>query len=202
MARRHTSRIPGSDLSRTTPERAVSVAQLLHHECSLLLELYRKKESFTADVTATDGRLVSVPPASSQLDPKDKLWRLHSALLQCRSLLERAVTKEEEELGGGKKGEYETQRKMVKERLSLLIANTGELLKAVDGTAVPTPNLEGLELEGPTVLFEIKLWVYRIFKEVEYWSKTAITTLQDLPTVKAKGRANTARVRSTRSARR
>lgn len=93
-----------------------------------------------------DGRLVSVPPPSSQLDTRDKLWRLHSALLQCRSLLERAIAKEEEELGVGKMGDYETYRKMVKDRLSLLLFSTGELLKAVDGTAVLTPSLEGLEV--------------------------------------------------------
>ncbi|XP_070782188.1 ciliary neurotrophic factor [Enoplosus armatus] len=202
MAARRTRGMTGSDLSRTAAARATAIAEQLHHECSILLELYRKRESFTADVTVADGRLVSVPPPSSQLDTRDKLWRLHSALLQCRSLLERAVAKEEEELGGGKKGEYETQRKMVKDRLSLLLLNTGELLKAADGTAVLTPSLEGLELDGPAILFELKLWVYRIFKEVDYWTKTAVTTLQALPSVIAKERARTTRVRSTRSARR
>ncbi|KAG7241272.1 hypothetical protein INR49_025790 [Caranx melampygus] len=162
----------------------------------------RKKESFTADITVADGRLVSVPPPSSQLDTRDKLWRLHSALLQCRSLLERAIAREEEELGGGKKGDYETQRKMVKERLSLLLINTGELLKAADGTAVQTPNLDGLELNGPTVLFDLKIWVYRIFREVDYWAKTTITTIQSLPSVIVKEQVRSTRARSTRSARR
>ncbi|GAA6214716.1 uncharacterized protein LOC108896549 [Lates japonicus] len=203
MADRRTRGMTGSDLSRTTAARATAIAEQLRYECSILLELYRTKESFTAEVTVADGRLVSVPPPSSQLDTRDKLWRLHSALLQCRSLLERAIAKEEEELGGGMKGEYEAQRRMVKERLSLLLINTGELLKAVDGTVVLTPDLEGLELDGPTILFELKLWVYRIFKEVDYWTKTAITTLQGLPTVIAKERAGTTRrARSTRSARR
>lgn len=112
---------------------------------SLCLLLKKKKESFTADVTVTDGQLVSVPPASSQLDAGDKLWRLHFALLQCRSLLDRAITKENEELGGGNEGEYGTQRMMVKERLSHLLNGTGELLKAAR-KAVPTPNMEGLEV--------------------------------------------------------
>lgn len=197
MAERRTRRGTGSDLSRTTAARAAAIAEQLHHECSILLELYRKKESFPADVA--DGRLVSVPPPSSQLDPRDQLWRLHSALLQCHSLLERAIAKEDEELGSGKKGEYENQKKMVKERLSLLLINTAELLKAADGPAIPTPSLEGLELDGPTILFELKLWVYRIFKEVDYWTKTSITTLKDLPTVIVKERARTTRARrSTR----
>lgn len=93
-----------------------------------------------------EGRLVSVPPPSSQLDDRDKLWRIHSALLQCQNLLERATAKEEEELGGGRTGEYENQRKMVKERLSLLILSTGELMKAADGASILTPSLEGLEV--------------------------------------------------------
>ncbi len=117
-----------------------------HLHCFLSVLLQRKRESFTADNSVADGRLVSIPPPSSQLDTRDKLWCLHSALLQCRSLLERAIAKEEEELGNGNKAEYETQRKLVKDRLSLLLINTGELLKAVDGTAVLTPSVEGLEV--------------------------------------------------------
>lgn len=202
MAARRTRGMTGSDLSRSSVARATAIAEQLRYECSILLELYRKKESFTADVTVTDSRLVSVPPPSSQLDTRDKLWRLHSALLQCRSLLERAITKEEEELGGGKEEDYETQRMMVKDRLSLLVVNTGELLKTADGTAVLTPSSDGLELDGPAILFELKLWVYRIFREVDYWTKTAITTLQALPSVTDKERVRTTRVRSTRSARR
>lgn len=202
MADMRTRGMNGSDVSRNTAARAAAIAEQLHHECTILLELYRKKESFSTDVTVADSRLVSVPPPSSQLDARDKLWRLHSALQQCRSLLERAAAKEEEELGGQVKGEYENQRKTVKDRLSLLLVNTGELLKAADGTAVLTPSIEGLELDGPTVLFEVKLWVYRIYKEVDYWTKTTISTLQALPSVIARERVRTTRVRSTRSTRR
>ncbi|XP_068583375.1 ciliary neurotrophic factor-like isoform X1 [Cebidichthys violaceus] len=201
MAARWTRGVTGSDLSRTTVARATAIAEQLRYECSILLELYTKKESFTADVA--DGRLVSVPPPSSQLDNRDKLWRLHSALLQCRSLLESAIAREEMELGGGEKGDYETQRNMVRNSLSFLLITTGELLKAADGASVPPPCVEGLESGGSTGLFELKRWVYRIFKEVDYWTKTAITTLQALPSViVAKERARTTRVRSMRSARR
>lgn len=194
-------RTRGSERSRTTAARATAIAEQLHHECSILLELFREKESFTPDVTVADGRLVSVPPPSSQLDNRDKLWRLHSALFQCRSLLERAIAREEEELGGAKKGDYETQRKMVNERLSLLLINTGELLKAADGTAVLTPNLDGLELDGPSLLFDLKLWVYRIFREVDYWAKTASSVLQSPSSVIVKEQVRTTRARSTRSTR-
>uniref|UniRef100_A0A669BYL5 Ciliary neurotrophic factor n=1 Tax=Oreochromis niloticus TaxID=8128 RepID=A0A669BYL5_ORENI len=164
----------------------------------------RKKENFTEDVA--DRRMVSVPPPSSQLDTRDKLWRIHSALLQCQKLLEKAVAKEEEELGGGKKGEYENKRKLVKERLPLLILSTGELLKAAEGTTSLTPSVEGLEvgpdLNVPTNLFDLKLWVYRVYKEVNYWSKTATNTLKDLPSVIVKERARTTRARNRRSTRR
>ncbi|KAM7419245.1 hypothetical protein PAMA_016383 [Pampus argenteus] len=146
MADRKTRRMTGSDLSKTTATRTAAIAEQLHHECSTLLELYTKKETFSPDVTVADGRLVSVPPPSSQLDTKDNLWRLHSALLQCRSLLESAIAKEEVELGTGRKGEYENQRKMVKDRLSLLLINVGELLKAVDGPAVLMPSSDRLEV--------------------------------------------------------
>lgn len=59
-------------------------------------------------------------------------------------LMERVIAKEDEELGGDKEAEYETQRKMVKDRLSLLLINTGELLKAIDGSAAVTLGKEGL----------------------------------------------------------
>lgn len=93
-----------------------------------------------------DVRLVSVVPPSSQLDSRDKLWRLHSALLQCRTLLERAATKEDEELGANEEGRYEKQREVVKHRLSLLLINTAELLKAADGAAVLAPDLDDFEV--------------------------------------------------------
>lgn len=107
--------------------------------------LKRKREPFTSDVPAADSGLVSIPPSSSQLDSRDTLWRLHSALLQCYMFLERAIAKEIEELGDGRMGEYETQRQMVKDRLSLLIINTRELLRAADGS-VQTSSVDELEV--------------------------------------------------------
>lgn len=200
--RRSTRRLTGSEPSRTTGARAAAIAEQLRHECSILLELYKKKESFTPDILVADGRLVSVPPPSSQLDARDKLWCVHSALLQCHILMERAIAKEEAELGGGKRADYETQRKMVKDRLSLLLINTGELLRAVDGTAaLQTPSVDGLELNSPTALFELKVWVYRIFREVDYWTRTAVSVLQALPSASTKERVMTTRVRSVRSTR-
>lgn len=183
----------------TTVARATAIAEQLRLECSILLELYTNKESIAADVA--EGRLVPVLLPSFQLDARIALWRLHSALLQCRGLLENAIAREEEELGGGQKGDYETQREMVGDRLSFLLNVIEELLKAAGGsTTTPTP---GLESGGSTGLFELKLWVYRIFKEVDYWAKTAITTLQALPPTITKEHATRATpVWSLRSARR
>ena len=65
-------------------------------------------------------------------------------------MLDRAISREEAELAGGEKGEYEAQRKTVKERLTLLLSSTGELLKAADGTAALTPDTVGIEV-GATV---------------------------------------------------
>uniref|UniRef100_A0A672FRP6 Ciliary neurotrophic factor n=1 Tax=Salarias fasciatus TaxID=181472 RepID=A0A672FRP6_SALFA len=194
MDGRRTRRTTGGEMDRGT---AARVAELLLHECSILLELYRKKEAFTAGLA--DQRLVSVPLPSSQTDAKDKLWCLHSALLQCLSLLERAIIKEEEELGGGVTGEYEKQRKLVKDRLEFLIRSIGELLRATDGGAVLTPSAE---LNSPTTVFELKVWVYQIFREVDYWTRTTVATLKDLPTVIAKREARTTRAaRSIRNTR-
>ncbi|KAM9769927.1 ciliary neurotrophic factor isoform 1-T2 [Menidia menidia] len=200
MSARRTRSTNRSELGRTAAARSADIAAQLHHECSILLDLYRKREGFPPDVA--DGRLVSVPPPSSQLDTRDKLWRLHSALLQCRTLLERAIAKEEEELGGGTKGEYENMRKTVKDRLSYLLISTGELLRATDGSSILTPSFEGPELDGPTVVFELKVWVYRIFEEVDHWTEAAIGILQELLSGVSKERTRSARIRSLRSSRR
>ncbi|XP_037830795.1 ciliary neurotrophic factor isoform X2 [Kryptolebias marmoratus] len=162
-----------------TRTRAAAVAALLQEECSNLLALYREKEDFPVDVAEV--RLVPVAPPSSQLDTRDKLLHLHSALLQCHTLLERAITKEDEMLGGGEKGKYEKQREMVKNRLSHLIISTGELLKAADGSPILIPHSDDPEPRSPTVLFKLKLWIYQIYKEVDHWTKAVIATLKELP---------------------
>ncbi|XP_038131582.1 ciliary neurotrophic factor [Cyprinodon tularosa] len=168
----------GADLGRNMASRAADIAALLRHECSLLVELYRNKENFPSDVAGVP--LVSIPSPSSHLDPGDKLWHLHSALEQCCSLMERAIVREKEEFDGGEMGEYEKRRKMVKDRLSRLVIVTRDLLKATDGPSIVTTSLDASQLDGPTALFELKLWVYGIFMEVEHWSNTAIQIFQDL----------------------
>ncbi|CAL8352225.1 unnamed protein product [Boreogadus saida] len=182
MAGRRMRVTEGETPSRTAA-RAAAIADQMHRECGLLLELYRKKESLGTDLVLSDLLLVSVPPASSQLEVQDQLWRIHSALGQCRSLLERAIVREEQAVGvtAVGKAEYQKQRKTVKDRLALLLASTRELLKAFGGTAGLTTTTNNCqEPDGSTELFEVKMWIYRIYRELEYWSKAAITLLQAL----------------------
>lgn len=169
---------------------AASIAELLCKECSILLELYRKKESFLPEITVPDNRLVSVETPSS---PLDRWGKLCSALLQCHRLMDRAGSKEEDKLGTGKKGEYENQRDRVKDRLLLLT----KLLKSTGGSAALTTVKQ--EVDCPTSLFELKLWVYRVFKEVDYWARL---TFQALSAEKSKEPVRAMRARSKRSARR
>lgn len=180
----------------TTLSSALSIAEQLQHECSMLLELFRKKESFSSEIAVADSRMVSVQLSSALLDSQDKLWCLYSALVQCRALMDKAISKEEEELSNGQTGEYEKQRKVVKDRMSFLIARTGEMVTSQDSSALITSTV-GSEVECPTVLFEFKLWVYRVYKELDYWVKMAISTLQALH----KESAGSRRVRTTRSRR-
>lgn len=56
------------------------------------------------------------------------------------------------------------------------------------------------QLDTPSSLFDLKLWVYGIFKEVDFWTKMTITTLQALPTLIPKERGRTTRARSMRHA--
>ncbi|CAL8328426.1 unnamed protein product [Merluccius merluccius] len=158
----------------------VSSAVYLQPSC---LPRQRKKESIAAEAVPPDALLVSVPPASSQLEVRDQLWRVHSALGQCRCLLERAIAREEREVGGaGGRADYQKQRKTVKDRLALLLTCTRDLLQATGGTAGLTPAADCVEPDGSAVLFEVKMWIYRIFLELDYWSRTAVSTLQALPT--------------------
>ncbi|XP_077575130.1 ciliary neurotrophic factor [Stigmatopora nigra] len=183
---------------RTTLTKAVAIAELLHRESSNLLELYKKRETFIANVISGDSRLVSVPPPSSQLDTRDKLWCLQTAFLQCERLMERAIAKEDEALGI-ETGEYKILRKMVSDRISYLVGTIGDVIKAMDGPALVTPSFnDSLEPDNLTV-FEMKLWVFRVFLEVDHWAKTAEAVLQALPKERVKP---TPRLRSTRRSRR
>ncbi|XP_056441993.1 ciliary neurotrophic factor [Gadus chalcogrammus] len=198
MAGRRRRATEGETTSRAAA-RAAAIADQLHSECGLLLELYRKKESLGPDLVLSDLLLVSVLPASSQLEVQDQLGRIISALDQCHCLLERAIAREEQAVGVTVvgKAEYQKQRKTVKDRLALLLASTRGVLKRSSGTAALTTTTNCQEPDGSTVLFEVKMWIYRIYRELEYWSKATITLLQ-APAGPASVRMSTRRRRNMR----
>ncbi|XP_010901627.1 uncharacterized protein LOC105029796 [Esox lucius] len=170
----------GSELSRYA--RAAAIAEELHHECSVLLELYRKKEEFPEDLAFSEERLVTVPPSSSQLSVYDRVWRLYSALLQCRTLLE-GVVRREEVLGDGEvEAQYEGQKKTVTDRLGYLLEITRRLLVDGDGNAALTPGPENPELSDPKNggLFVLKRGIYRVYSELEHWALAASKSLRAL----------------------
>ncbi|XP_064782184.1 uncharacterized protein LOC135506754 [Oncorhynchus masou masou] len=180
MSGTRTRRGTVSEQSRTA--RAAAVAEQLHHECTLLLELYRKKETFAEELTSGGDRLVTVPPLSSQLSPNDMLWRLYSALQQCRNLLEHAIGREERVGNDRNRTEYESQKKTVRDRLGHLLESTRLLLADGAGTAAFTPDPNNTEIDGPVngSPFALKLWIYRIFNELEHWTLAASKTLKAL----------------------
>ncbi|KAL1023552.1 hypothetical protein UPYG_G00042300 [Umbra pygmaea] len=189
-----------SELSRTA--RAAAIAEDLHHECTTLLELYRKKEAFSKDHTVSEERLVTVTSLSSQLSANDRVWRLYSALQQCRRLLEGVIGQEEVLGTGADEVVYESQKITVRERLNHLIDSTRRLLVDGDGTASLTPDpdnsekLDGAKSSSP---FALKLWIYRVYHELEHWTLIATKTLQalnnstDAPKERGKQRRNRGR---------
>ncbi|CAL1601404.1 unnamed protein product [Knipowitschia caucasica] len=168
----------------TLKSNAVSIAEQLHYECTILLELFRKKESFSSSLTGADVRLVPVQQSS---DNEGRLWGLYSALVLCQALMDKAMSKEEEELGSGEMGEYEKQRRIVYERLKYLIATIWNLLETKLCSSV------GTEVECPTLLFELKLWIYSVFKEIHFWAEMAGSILLQLESAKGPSRSRTGR---------
>ncbi|KAI4808764.1 hypothetical protein KUCAC02_000810 [Chaenocephalus aceratus] len=78
------STLPGP----TQTGRAVSIARLLHHECGLLLQLYKEKESFLSSYSPDGGRMVSPSPVpQEEASGEQRVERLHAALRQCLGLL-------------------------------------------------------------------------------------------------------------------
>lgn len=65
-----------------------------------------------------------------------------------------------------------------------------------------SPPVLVVQSNSPAAVFELKLWLYRIFMEVDYWTRMAVSILQALPSAtSSKERVMTTRVRSLRSTR-
>lgn len=100
---------------------------------------------------------MTVPLLSSQLSPNDRLWRLYSALQQCRNLLERAIGLEEGVGNDGDRVQYESQKKTVRDRLGHLLASTRLLLEDGAGTAAFTPDPNNTEVQNYWCMVKLPL---------------------------------------------
>ncbi|XP_070849246.1 uncharacterized protein [Chaetodon trifascialis] len=167
--------VPG----RAQTGRAVALARLLHHECSVLLQLY-EKETFLSDHTPDGGRIVSLSPESEGPSTEQQVLLLHSALRQCLGLLHCVILKEEEEWGE-LEGDYETMRKNVRLRLEHLLHSTKDLTE--DATLEVTPDHQcNEETDGAGGVFGLKMWTYRVLLELIHWADHAAQTLHVLYT--------------------
>uniref|UniRef100_A0A3Q1B3R7 Uncharacterized protein n=1 Tax=Amphiprion ocellaris TaxID=80972 RepID=A0A3Q1B3R7_AMPOC len=169
---------PVSGQSRTG--RAVSLARLLHRECTRLLQLYKEKETFLSDHTPEGGRIVSLSPDSEASSAEEQVQCLHSALRQCLGLLHCVILKEEEEWGR-LEGDYETMKKNVRTRLEHLLLTTKDLVETEETTLEVTPDHQcNEEVDGTGGLFGLKMWTYRVLLELIHWADHAAQTLHVL----------------------
>lgn len=169
---------PVSGQSRTG--RAVSLARLLHRECTRLLQLYKEKETFLSDHTPEGGRIVSLSPDSQASSAEEQVQCLHSALRQCLGLLHCVILKEEEEWGT-LEGDYETMKKNVRTRLEHLLHTTKDLVETKETTLEVTPDHQcNEEVDGTGGLFGLKMWTYRVLLELIHWADHAAQTLHVL----------------------
>lgn len=179
---RHTTRDEpeqaGSGAART--DRAVALARLLHHESTLLLQLYKEKESFTEDFSPGGGRIVSLSTASEEASTVEQVLLLHSALRKCLGLIHCVIKKEEEEWGE-LEGEYESMRKNVHQRLEYLLYTTKALMETEETILEVTPDHQCTEeVDGPAGVFALKMWIYRVLLELVHWADHAALTLHKL----------------------
>uniref|UniRef100_A0A3B4ZND6 Uncharacterized protein n=1 Tax=Stegastes partitus TaxID=144197 RepID=A0A3B4ZND6_9TELE len=160
--------------------RAVSLARLLHRECTHLLQLYKEKETFLSDHTPEEGRIVSLSHNLETPNAEEQVQLLHSALRQCLGLLHCVILKEEENWGG-LEGNYETMRKNVRTRLEHLLHSTKELVETKEVTLEVTPDHHcNEEIDGVGGLFALKMWTYRVLLELIHWADLATQTLHVL----------------------
>ncbi|CAN9509557.1 unnamed protein product [Ophioblennius macclurei] len=161
---------------------AVALARLLHKECSRLLQLYKERETFLADHTPAEGRMVSLSADQDELSAEEQVQRLHSALRRCLGLLHCAILKEEEEWGE-LEGDYSDMRKTVRFRLEYLLRTTKALVETEDVTLEVTPDHqcnEETDGGGGGGAFGLKLWTFRVLLELIHWADHAAQTLHVL----------------------
>uniref|UniRef100_A0A3P8UU05 Uncharacterized protein n=1 Tax=Cynoglossus semilaevis TaxID=244447 RepID=A0A3P8UU05_CYNSE len=164
---------PVDERSRTG--RAVSLARLLHLECTNLLQLYKERETFLLDHTPGGERIVTLSPDSEEPSTEEKVHLLHLALRQCLGLLHCVIQKEQEEWGE-LEADYETLKQSVCVRLQHLLHTTKDLLQS--WTVEVTPDHQCTEeTDGPGGAFGLKMWTYRVLLELIHWAGHATQTL-------------------------
>ncbi|KAF5902214.1 ciliary neurotrophic factor-like, partial [Clarias magur] len=127
---------------RSDTARAVALAHLLHKECTNLLDLYKERESFLSHHVPEGERLLIFDLCADTPSSAQRVGHAHSALSRCLEMLECLIAREVEELGEDFKGEYETARNTVKDRIGHLLHSTGALLENGEGMCAPLPEFQ------------------------------------------------------------
>lgn len=184
MAEPEQKHIPGNEAEQAGADagqtgRAVALARLLHRESTNLLQLFREKESFSEDFTPDGGRIVSLSTDSEDPSTVEQVLLLHSALRKCLGLIHCVIAKEEEEWGE-LQGDYESMRKNVHKRLEYLLHTTKALMETEETILEVTPDHQCTEVDGPTGVFALKMWTYRVLLELVHWADHAALTLHKL----------------------
>lgn len=156
--------------------RAVSLARLLHRESSLLLQLWKERESFFVGHTPDGGRIVSLSHQTEEPSTEQQVQLLHGALRQCLGLIHCVILKEDQEWGE-QEGDYETMRETVRVRLEHLLHTTKDLADTEETLDVTPDHQCSEETDGAGGAFGLKLWTYRVLQEIIHWADEAALTL-------------------------
>uniref|UniRef100_A0A3B3RU55 Uncharacterized protein n=1 Tax=Paramormyrops kingsleyae TaxID=1676925 RepID=A0A3B3RU55_9TELE len=171
---------PGS--GRSSTGKAVDLARLLHMDCTRLLDLYKERESFPSEDFLEDSRVVVVPLPCDNPSTDERVWILYAALGQCLGHLQKLISLEEET--GCKdvtEEEYKYVRNNVHARLEHLLQSTRQFLVKDPDSGITEPP-DGTGVDEADSSFQVKLWTYRVFEELIYWTGSASRILHLLHT--------------------
>lgn len=110
------------------------------------LPFQRERETFLADHTPDDGRIVSLSHDAEEPSAEQQVQLLHQALRQCLGLIQCVILKEEEEWGK-MEGDYETMKNSVRLRLEYLLRTTKDLVETGGVTLEVTPDHQCNEVQ-------------------------------------------------------
>lgn len=110
------------------------------------LPFQRERETFLADHTPDEGRIVSLSHDAEEPSAEQQVQLLHQALRQCLGLIQCVILKEEEEWGK-MEGDYETMKNSVRHRLEFLLRTTKDLVETGGVTLEVTPDHQCNEVQ-------------------------------------------------------